>query len=60
MRISLRLESGGLTQVNPLLKISCRLAGYDQACRQAGEDASPDHCDSRGRSTAEPIFRGQL
>ena len=42
-----------------MLKISCRETGHYQACRQAGEDASPDHGDSRGRSTAEPIFPGQ-
>jgi hypothetical protein len=41
------------------MKISCRETGHYQACRQAGEDASPDHGDSRGRSTAEPIFPGQ-
>jgi hypothetical protein len=52
--------AGGLADVNPLLKISCREAGHDQCCRQAGEEASPDHGDSRGRSIAEPIFRGQL
>ena len=50
---------GGLALVNPLLKIPCREAGHYQACRQAGEEASPDHGDSRDRSTAEPIFRGQ-
>jgi len=27
--------------------ISCREAGHFQACRQAGEEASPDHGDSR-------------
>src|SRR5260221_519998 len=36
----------------------CREAGHYQACRQAGEEASPDHGDSRDRSTAEPIFHG--
>jgi len=40
-------------------EISCREAGHYQACRQAGDEASPDHGDSRDRSTAEPIFRGQ-
>ena len=35
---------------NPLLKISCRAAGHYQGCRQAGEEASPDHGDSRDRS----------
>src|SRR6266536_1532395 len=40
-------------------EISCREAGHSQACRQAGEEASPDHGDSRDRSTAAPIFRGQ-
>src|SRR5260221_14589008 len=50
---------GGLAHVNPLLKISCREAGHYQACRQAGDEASPDHGDSRDRSTAEPIFHGQ-
>jgi hypothetical protein len=42
--------SGGLAHVNPLLKISCRAAGHYQACSQAGEEASPDHGDSRDRS----------
>ena len=42
--------SGGLAHVNPLLKISCRAAGHYQGCRQAGEEASPDHGDSRDRS----------
>src|SRR5215207_10181990 len=60
--VSLRLEfarqlPGGLAHVNPLLRISCREAGHDQACRQAGEEASPDHGDSRHRSTTEPISR---
>src|SRR6266851_5749084 len=50
---------GGLAHVNLLLNISCRDAGHYQACRQAGEEASPDHGDSRDRSTAGPIFRGQ-
>jgi len=45
--------AGGLAHVNPLL------AGCYQACRQAGEEASPDDGDSRDRSTAGPIFRGQ-
>src|SRR5712691_1889670 len=40
-------------------EISCREAGHYQACRQAGEEASPDHGDSRNRSTAEPIDHGQ-
>jgi len=40
-------------------EISCREAGHYQACRQAGDEASPHHGDSRDRSTAEPIFRGQ-
>src|SRR6266545_3766556 len=40
-------------------EISRREAGHYQACRQAGEEASPDHGDSRDRSTAEPIFRRQ-
>jgi hypothetical protein len=44
-----------LAHVNPLLKISCRKAGHYQACRQAGEEASPDHGDSCDRNTAEPI-----
>jgi hypothetical protein len=36
------------------------VVGIDaQFCRQAGEEASPDHGDSRDRSTAEPIFHGQ-
>jgi hypothetical protein len=46
-----------LAHVNPLLKISCRKAGHYQACRQAGEEASPDHGDSCDRNTAEPIDR---
>jgi hypothetical protein len=46
----------GLAHVNPLLKISCREAGHCQACRQAGEDASPDHGDSRDRGATEPIL----
>jgi hypothetical protein len=37
-------------------EISCREAGYYQACRLAGEEASPDHGDSRDLSTTEPIF----
>jgi hypothetical protein len=41
-------STNGLTHVNPMLKISCRETGHYQACRQAGEDASPDHGDSRG------------
>jgi hypothetical protein len=40
-------------------EISCREAGHYQASREAGDEASPDHGDSRDRSTAEPIFRGQ-
>jgi hypothetical protein len=40
-------------------EISCREAGHYQFCRQAGEEASPDHGDSRDRNTAEPIFYGQ-
>ncbi len=40
-------------------QISCREAGLSQPCRQAGDKASPDHGDSRGRSTAEPIHHGQ-
>jgi hypothetical protein len=47
---------GGLAHVNPLLNLSCREAGHCQACLQAGEEASPDHGDSRDRSTAEPIL----
>jgi hypothetical protein len=47
--------SGALAHVNPLLEISCREAGHHESCRQAGEVASPDHGDSRDRSTAEPI-----
>src|SRR6266487_96044 len=38
-------------------EISGREAGDYQACRQAGEEASPDHGDSRDRSTADPIFQ---
>jgi hypothetical protein len=30
-----------------------------QACRQAGEEATPDHGDSPDRGTAEPIDHGQ-
>src|SRR3989441_5773926 len=44
---------GGLAHVNPLLQTPCRGAGHHQACSQAGEEASPDHGDSRDRSTAE-------
>jgi hypothetical protein len=55
------LDSPGSTRrlayVNPLLKISCRKAGLYQACRHAGEEASPDHGDSCDRNTAEPIDR---
>jgi len=40
-------------------EIACRKAGHYQACRQAGEEASPDHGDSRDQSTAEPIDHGQ-
>jgi hypothetical protein len=40
-------------------EISCREAGHYQACRPAGDEASPDYGDLRDRSTAEPIFRGQ-
>jgi hypothetical protein len=40
-------------------EISCREAGHYQACRQAGEQASPDHGDSRDRSTAKPIHHRQ-
>jgi hypothetical protein len=32
-------------------------ADHYQPCRQAGESASPDHGDSRHRSTTEPISR---
>jgi hypothetical protein len=54
------LESGwqhpsGLAHVNPLLKFLAG-DGHCQACRQAGEKASPDHGDPRDRSTAEPIL----
>src|ERR1700734_4084357 len=51
---------GELAYVSPLLNIPGREEGQCQACRQAGEEASPDHGDSRARSTAEPIFHGQL
>jgi hypothetical protein len=54
-----RQHPGGLAHVNPLLKISCREAGHSKACRQAGEEASPDHGDSCDRGIAEPIFRRQ-
>ncbi len=40
-------------------EISCREAGPLPGCRQAGEEALPDHGDSRDRSTADPIFPGQ-
>jgi hypothetical protein len=40
-------------------EISCREAGHYQARRQAGEETSPDHGDSRDRSTADPIDHGQ-
>src|ERR1022692_2538290 len=33
-------------------EISCREASHYQACRQAGEEASPDHGDSRGTAPA--------
>jgi hypothetical protein len=39
-------------------EISCREAGHYQAGRQAGEEASPDHGDSRDPSTAGPIPLG--
>src|SRR6267378_3863578 len=50
---------GGLAHVNPLLNLPCREAGHCQACRQAGDEASPDPGDSRDRSTAHPIDLGQ-
>src|SRR5712691_12238501 len=37
---------GELVHVNPLLEFSCWEAGHYQACRQAGEEASPDPGDS--------------
>jgi hypothetical protein len=40
-------------------EISCREAGHYQPGRQARDEASPDHGDSRDRSAAEPILRGQ-
>src|SRR6516162_2474225 len=40
-------------------EIACREAGHYQACRQAGEEASPDHGDSRDQSTPEPIDHGE-
>ena len=49
----------GLARVNPLLKVSRREADHSQPCRQAGDKASPDHGDSRDRSTAEQIHHGQ-
>jgi hypothetical protein len=39
-------------------EISCWEPGHLHACRQAGEEASPDHGDSRDPSTAGPIPRG--
>jgi hypothetical protein len=50
---------GGLAHVNPLLNFPVGEAGHYQACRQAGEEASPDHGDSRDRITADPIDHGQ-
>jgi hypothetical protein len=41
------------------MKSSCREAGHYQVCRQAGEEASPDHGDSRDRNTTEPISRSR-
>src|SRR5450631_3088034 len=40
---------GSPAHVNPLLKFPCRQAGHCQACRQADEEASPDHDDSHDR-----------
>src|SRR6516162_4173272 len=40
---------GGLAHVGPLPEYPCREAGHYQACAQAGEQAPPDHGDSRGR-----------
>src|SRR6266704_950622 len=57
--VSVAAPPGGLSHVNPLLKFPAGEAGHYQACRQAGEEASPDHGDSRDRSTAEPTFHGQ-
>jgi hypothetical protein len=34
-------------------EIACREAGHYQACRQAGEEASPDHGDSRNVNDAQ-------
>jgi len=63
-RISIRLgwfgsAPGRARPCQSTAEIPCREAGHYQACRQAGEEASPDHGDSRDRSTAEPIFHGQ-
>jgi len=44
-----------VARLNPLLRISCREAGHFEACRQAGEEASPDHGDSRDRSVTEAV-----
>src|SRR6516162_11699536 len=43
---------GGLAHVGPLPEYPCREAGHYQACAQAGEQAPPDHGDSRGRTWA--------
>src|SRR5580704_16712241 len=40
---------GGLAHANQC-RNPCREAGHYQACRQAGEEASPDHDDSRDRT----------
>src|SRR5215510_1600070 len=49
---------GGLAHVNSVLKFLPGVAGHCQPGRQEGEEASPDHGDSRDQSTAEPIDHG--
>jgi len=43
---------GGLASQSAA-EIACREAGHYQACRQAGEEASPDHGDSRNVNDAQ-------
>ena len=49
---------GELARVTPLLKFPAG-AGHREPPHRVGEEASPDHGDSRDRSTTEPIFHGQ-
>src|SRR6266700_6746865 len=48
--VSVAAPPGGLSHVNPLMKFPDGEAGHCQACRQAGEEASPDHGDARDRT----------